>query len=94
MNLQERTEAQLLADFDGEVQPNLKLLNLIYSVFRAIEKAGGTITWDDIEDKPAFGSAALEDSAAFYPAPSPVPFDNTPEGIAAALVSLGLMQAE
>lgn len=41
MNPQERTEAQLLADFEGVAPEQLKTLNLIFSLFRAIEGAEG-----------------------------------------------------
>jgi len=54
MNLEQRTEAQLLQDFEGPLVPSLKTLNLIYSLYRALENvtpapltdltsAGGTI---------------------------------------------------
>ena len=52
--LQQRSEDQLLQDFAGPQTEQLKFLNLIYSVYRAIQGGGGggSVSWDDITNKP------------------------------------------
>lgn len=41
-HLTERTRDQLLTDFDGVNPEQLKMLNLIFSLFKAIDGAGAT----------------------------------------------------